>query len=48
MWRKARTAKNQKGVSGPRYSLFMSFDEGMQVLVQALEKAISDLSIEID
>jgi protoporphyrinogen oxidase len=47
MWRKARTAKNQKGVSGPRYSLFMSFDEGMQVLVQALEKAISDLSIEI-
>ena len=47
MWRKARTTKNQTGVSGPRYSLFLSFDEGMQVLVQALEKAVSDPGIEI-
>jgi len=47
MWRKRRAAKNQTGVSGPRYSLFLSFDNGMQVLVQALEKAISDPNIEI-
>jgi len=47
MWRKARTAKNQTGVSGPRYSLFLSFDKGMQVLVEALEKSISEPDVEI-
>jgi oxygen-dependent protoporphyrinogen oxidase len=47
MLRKARTAKIQTGVSGPRYSLFLSFDKGMHVLVQALENAISVPNIQI-
>jgi oxygen-dependent protoporphyrinogen oxidase len=42
MWRKSRTVKNQGGVSGARYSLFLSFDQGMQVLVEALEKKIGE------
>lgn len=41
MWRKAREVRNQTGVSGPRYSLFLSFDRGMTVLVETLEKSIS-------
>lgn len=41
MWRKGREAGKQTGVSGPRYSLFLSFDRGMSVLVEALEQRIS-------
>ena len=42
MWRKGRANKNQTGVSGPRYSLFLSFERGMRVLVDELEKNIAD------
>lgn len=35
------------GVSGPRYSLFLSFDEGMQVLTDELEKNISNAGVKI-
>jgi oxygen-dependent protoporphyrinogen oxidase len=42
MWRRSRSAKNETGVSGARYSLFLSFDKGMGVLVEALEKKIAD------
>ena len=44
MWRKGRANKNQTGVSGARYSLFLSFDRGMKVLVDALEKNIANLA----
>jgi protoporphyrinogen/coproporphyrinogen III oxidase len=39
MWRQGRKSI---GVSGARYSLFLSFDEGTEVLVNALERRISD------
>src|SRR4029079_5359684 len=41
MLRKHRSLGNQKGVSGARYSLFLSFDRGMQVLTEALERTLS-------
>jgi protoporphyrinogen/coproporphyrinogen III oxidase len=41
MWRKGRN-RDQSAVSGPRYSLFISFERGMGVLVEALEKSIAD------
>ncbi|HEY6804715.1 MAG TPA: protoporphyrinogen oxidase [Pyrinomonadaceae bacterium] len=41
MWRKGRTVRKQKGVSGARYSLFLSFANGMETLVQTLEKKIA-------
>ncbi len=46
MMRKHRSLPNQKGVSGARYSLFLSLDQGMQVLTDALERTLSksDLS----
>jgi protoporphyrinogen/coproporphyrinogen III oxidase len=37
-----RAGRKSKGVSGARYSLFLSFEEGTQVLVNALQKSISD------
>jgi len=43
MWRKAR-ANRQTGVRGPRYSLFLSFDTGMQVLVDRLSNLRSQIS----
>jgi oxygen-dependent protoporphyrinogen oxidase len=42
MWRKGRKANNETGVSGARYSLFLSFDQGMEVLVAALAKNIAE------
>jgi oxygen-dependent protoporphyrinogen oxidase len=42
LWRRGRAAKSETGVSGARYSLFLSFDEGMEVLVDALERGIAD------
>jgi oxygen-dependent protoporphyrinogen oxidase len=42
MWRKSRASKKQTGISGARYSLFLSFDRGMQVLVDALERSTAD------
>ena len=43
MWRKARVNK-QAGVSGPRYSLFLSFDRGMQVLTDRISDFRSQIS----
>lgn len=48
--RKARSNKkaDQKGTSGARYSLFLSFDEGMEVLVHALEHALKRVEIRLN
>jgi oxygen-dependent protoporphyrinogen oxidase len=35
----------QSGTSGPRYSLFLSFDKGMQVLVDALVQVKADIRL---
>jgi len=35
-------ASSSSGTSGARYSLFLSFDRGMQVLIGALEKGLAD------
>ena len=42
MWRQSRSTRNQTGVSGARYSLFLSFDKGTQVLVDELQRRIAD------
>jgi oxygen-dependent protoporphyrinogen oxidase len=44
MLRKARSEKeaDKSGTSGARYGLFLSFDRGMEVLVQALQQALAD------
>src|SRR5207237_8426995 len=44
MWRarKHTTAAQQRGTSGARYSLFLSFDEGVQVLTDKLAASLSD------
>ncbi len=34
------TRKNEKGTSGPRYSLFLSFKKGMFTLIDALQKSL--------
>ena len=39
LWRQ-RKANRSTGVSGARYSLFMSFDRGMQVLIDALAERL--------
>lgn len=42
MLRQRKANKNEvSGVSGPRYSLFLSFDQGMQVLTDELERSIT-------
>ena len=43
MLRQGRTAK--RGTSGARYSLFLSFDRGMQVLVDALAQIKADIRL---
>jgi oxygen-dependent protoporphyrinogen oxidase len=43
MWRKARDNK-QAGVSGPRYSLFLSFEKGMGVLTDRISDFRSKIS----
>ena len=49
MWRKGRlqTAAEQAGTSGARYSLFLSFERGMQVLVDALAERIANCRLPI-
>jgi protoporphyrinogen/coproporphyrinogen III oxidase len=49
MLRKARLQKKAdlSGTSGARYGLFLSFDRGMQVLVQALAKAVCKSDIRL-
>jgi oxygen-dependent protoporphyrinogen oxidase len=46
MWRQRRKAQGalSKGTSGARYSLFLSFDQGMQVLVDELAARLDDVS----
>jgi oxygen-dependent protoporphyrinogen oxidase len=41
MWRKGHAVRKQKGVSGARYSLFLSFAKGMETLVQTLAGKIA-------
>ena len=48
MWRSGRQTKNQTGVSGARYSLFLSFDQGMEVMVDALSKKIADCDVRLN
>src|SRR5687768_13043978 len=43
MLRKSHVQKS--GTSGPRYSLFLSFDRGMQVLVDALAQVNADIRL---
>ena len=43
-----RKARAQSGTSGARYSLFLSFDEGTQVLVNALTQAIADCKVQLN
>jgi oxygen-dependent protoporphyrinogen oxidase len=43
-----RKARSQTGTSGARYSLFLSFDEGMEVLVKALTETISNCEIRLN
>jgi oxygen-dependent protoporphyrinogen oxidase len=48
MLRQRKTTKSvASGVSGPRYSLFLSFDEGMQVLTDELERKVSNTGVRI-
>jgi oxygen-dependent protoporphyrinogen oxidase len=50
MWKQRRQgrASESKGTSGPRYSLFLSFDEGMQVLVDQLAARLSGVSVRLN
>ncbi|HEX8921157.1 MAG TPA: protoporphyrinogen oxidase [Pyrinomonadaceae bacterium] len=50
MWKQRRKsgATESKGTSGPRYSLFLSFDEGMQVLVDAITARLDKASIRLN
>jgi oxygen-dependent protoporphyrinogen oxidase len=48
MLRQRKTSESAaSGVSGPRYSLFLSFDDGMQVLTDELERNISHAGVKI-
>jgi oxygen-dependent protoporphyrinogen oxidase len=47
MWRRGRRLKNQTGVSGARYSLFLSFDQGMEVLTDALSNRIAGFDCDV-
>lgn len=44
---KIQNPESKIGVSGARYSLFLSFKEGMQTLIDALEKQISEDAIRL-
>jgi oxygen-dependent protoporphyrinogen oxidase len=43
-----RKARAQSGTSGARYGLFLSFDEGMGVLVQALKQKLGKCEIKLN
>jgi len=43
-----RKARAQSGTSGARYGLFLSFDNGMEVLVNALKKAITGCEVQLN
>src|ERR1700730_18998227 len=46
MWRqrRAQSSEQTRGTSGARYSLFLSFDKGMQVLVDELASSVKGLA----
>src|SRR5436305_3018906 len=50
MWKTRRrlNATEMRGTSGARYSLFLSFDEGMQTLSDALAARLKDVSIRLN
>jgi oxygen-dependent protoporphyrinogen oxidase len=50
MWKQRRKgqASQSKGTSGARYSLFLSFDEGMQVLVDGIKSRLNDVSVRLN
>ena len=48
MLRKRKAVNSESGVSGARYSLFLSFDNGMQVLTDELENRITRAGGKID
>lgn len=43
-----RKARAQSGTSGARYGLFLTFDRGMEVLVQALKQKISRCEVKLN
>src|SRR5215218_3928061 len=43
-----RKARAETGTSGARYSLFLSFDRGLQVLVNALAEAITGCKVHVN
>lgn len=49
MWKKRRKVSDEekRGTSGARYSLFLSFDEGMQVLSDELVSRLKNVSIRL-
>lgn len=50
MWKRRREghAAQLQGTSGARYGLFLSFDEGMQVLVDAISARLKDVSLRLN
>ncbi|MDT4898575.1 MAG: protoporphyrinogen/coproporphyrinogen oxidase [Acidobacteriota bacterium] len=50
MWKQRRklSAAESKSTSGARYSLFLSFDEGMQTLVDALVARLNEVSLRLN
>lgn len=47
MWRQQRAAAQRAAGSGPRWSLFLSFDAGLQVLVDGLARRLPDSTIQL-
>lgn len=48
MWKQRRKQNETKGTSGARYSLFLSFDEGMQVLSDALAARLDAATLRLN
>jgi oxygen-dependent protoporphyrinogen oxidase len=50
MWKRRRreSAAERQGTSGARYSLFLSFDEGMKVLVDAVVERLCGVNIHLN
>ncbi len=45
LWRKTRHTNEPSGTSGARYSLFLSFEQGMQTLVDRLAELVSSETV---
>jgi oxygen-dependent protoporphyrinogen oxidase len=48
MWKQRRRQREAKGTSGARYSLFLSFDEGMRVLSDALAARLDKADVRLN